>query len=325
MSSPVYGLNVPPSLRAHRARFLASKRLASKSSAAIDEILGISRSATATPYSETSTPSTPLDTPSDEPDTPQEDLKLQELTTSTKSVMDYFKEKLLAKSNGASTSSTPMSATSTSTPCDDDEDDYDDRPRGLGLGFSRSGLGAGSSKLRSEITFAETAESDRIGIGMFSRLSTTFSSSTTEATTKVKTTEVEEVQILAVEEGSKRGEKKKKDKTRKKTESGDRMTEENVKKRKSKKQPDDSEGEPAPLRKTRKEKQKITVQLAERELGDPAETTAIEISSGPKAKKEKKSKRKADVNRDDRVGADVEESKLKKKKKSSKRKDVEVL
>ena len=67
---------------------MAAKRRAVDGGSAMDEILGISRSGTTTPYPATSIPDTPVDTP------PVEEVKLQELTTSSKSVMDYFKEKL---------------------------------------------------------------------------------------------------------------------------------------------------------------------------------------------------------------------------------------
>ena len=90
----------------------------------MDEILGISRSGTTTPYPTTSIPETPSDSPA------EDGVKLQELTTSSKSVMEYFKEKLKAKSNAA---------VSTTTPSKEEEEGYDDRPRaGLGLGASRA-------------------------------------------------------------------------------------------------------------------------------------------------------------------------------------------
>lgn len=98
----------------------------------MDEILGISRSGTSTPYPATSIPDTPVDTP------PAEEVKLQELTISSKSVMDYFKEKLKAKSNAAWSSAAPSSSSSPLDTGDPDDQDYDDRPRGgLGLGASR--------------------------------------------------------------------------------------------------------------------------------------------------------------------------------------------
>ncbi|KAG0704035.1 hypothetical protein DFH29DRAFT_981617 [Suillus ampliporus] len=78
------------SMRIHRARLQAAKRLANKSAAAISEILGIAP----TPSTISSvTPSgslTPL-TPADN------DLPLEKLTISSKSVADYFKENLAQK------------------------------------------------------------------------------------------------------------------------------------------------------------------------------------------------------------------------------------
>jgi len=81
-------LNTTPS---HRARIQAAKRLANKSAAAISEILGIAP--TPSPISSV-TPSGSL-TPINSADG---DLPLEKLTTSNKSVGDYFKEKLAAKS-----------------------------------------------------------------------------------------------------------------------------------------------------------------------------------------------------------------------------------
>ncbi|KZT23598.1 hypothetical protein NEOLEDRAFT_1180032 [Neolentinus lepideus HHB14362 ss-1] len=75
---------------AHRARLIRSKRMAYQNSAAVSEILGISRSATQTPAT-----ATPVE---DTLSSPSIDI-LHPLTTSSKSVMDYFKEKLLAKSS----------------------------------------------------------------------------------------------------------------------------------------------------------------------------------------------------------------------------------
>lgn len=88
--------------RAHSARYLAAKRLATQSTASMNEILGIPRSES-TSASQT-TASTPL------PDA-QPELKVQELTTNSQSVMDYFRAKLLAKSNGASPASVSPAVT----------------------------------------------------------------------------------------------------------------------------------------------------------------------------------------------------------------------
>jgi Pin2-interacting protein X1 len=191
--------NVGCRVRAHRARFLASKNIASKSSTAIDEILGISRSGTSTPFPSTSA-SLPTSVPDSFSPTPfdsttgtpaEEGLKLQKLTTSSKSVMDYFKEKLYAKSNAAVASSSSMlgpSSTMIARPMRDDYDDYDDRPRGgLGLGAGPS-LGFGETygsmkdlealELRSEATISTTQMQETIprgGLGSYSRMSVVFS------------------------------------------------------------------------------------------------------------------------------------------------------
>jgi len=84
--------------RAHRARFIASKRLAATSSAAVAEILGIPSSSAASPsVSGVTTPEV----------TPQvEDDEHEHLTVSSKSVADYFKEKMrhiVSKPSGSET------------------------------------------------------------------------------------------------------------------------------------------------------------------------------------------------------------------------------
>ncbi|KAG1782046.1 hypothetical protein EV702DRAFT_1265708 [Suillus placidus] len=125
---------------AHRARIQAAKRLANKSAAAISEILGVAP----TPSSVSSiTPSgslTPI-TPADS------DLSLEKLTTSTKSVADYFKEKLGAKSGSNTPAANDDGSTSrggigSSTPSLDDVD----QPR-IGLGAGRSFGEGGSSNV----------------------------------------------------------------------------------------------------------------------------------------------------------------------------------
>ncbi|KAJ3933012.1 MAG: hypothetical protein NXY57DRAFT_1000479 [Lentinula lateritia] len=140
-----------PRHRAHRARAIAAKNISSKSAVHISEILGIassSSSSSATPMT-AATPSgtlTPLD---------QDVLGLVKLTTSTKSVSEYFKERLLVKTSG---NSSPLSSTVTpetnARAADDSEnedtprvglgsyrnltrDDLDDTPRG-GLGSTRA-------------------------------------------------------------------------------------------------------------------------------------------------------------------------------------------
>ncbi|KAG1734635.1 hypothetical protein EDB19DRAFT_1146197 [Suillus lakei] len=124
---------------AHRARIQAAKRLSNKSAAAISEILGIAP----TPSSISSmTPSGSLT-----PITPaNNDLPLEKLTTSNKSVADYFKEKLGAKSGSNTPAAHDDGSTSrggigsSSPPSRDDED----QPR-IGLGAGRSFGEGGSS------------------------------------------------------------------------------------------------------------------------------------------------------------------------------------
>ncbi|KAG1846573.1 hypothetical protein DFJ58DRAFT_490090 [Suillus subalutaceus] len=125
---------------AHRARIQAAKRLANKSATAISEILGIvptpSSVSSATP-SGSLTPITPADS----------DLPLEKLTTSSKSVADYFKEKLGAKSGSNTPAANDDDSTSrggigSSTPSRDDVD----QPR-IGLGAGRSFGEGGSSNV----------------------------------------------------------------------------------------------------------------------------------------------------------------------------------
>jgi Pin2-interacting protein X1 len=135
----------------HRARNLASKNIASKSAAAIAEILGMAPSTSTSAAASASTSGTL---------TPITDPELEKLTTSTVSVGDYFKERLLAKSRAASGTATPSSVSKTP------DDDSDIAPRG----------GLGSSRLRNEVLQDdEDAAAERIGLSRFSSLmSSTF-------------------------------------------------------------------------------------------------------------------------------------------------------
>ncbi|KZS97263.1 hypothetical protein SISNIDRAFT_463191 [Sistotremastrum niveocremeum HHB9708] len=128
---------IAPRPMAHRAKFLRSKKLASASTASINEILGIS-SASASASASASTAPTPLPPASPSPSpfpsvsagagigagigagkglgylTPvSDDVDDRKLSTSVKSVADYFKEKMEAKKKAAaSPSSMFVSATS---------------------------------------------------------------------------------------------------------------------------------------------------------------------------------------------------------------------
>ncbi|KAG6920020.1 hypothetical protein DXG01_010088 [Tephrocybe rancida] len=161
-----------PRNRAHRARAIASKAIASKSSAHIAEILGIA------PTPSTSSVASGSGTPLGGKLTPLDDdtITLEKLTTSTKSVADYFKEKLLAKSfkSGTQTPTTPLPEAV------NQEEPYD-APRG-GLGASRMGLG-----VKAETPDTET---QRIGLSKFSSLmSSAFLSATTMLSSEPSTGE----------------------------------------------------------------------------------------------------------------------------------------
>ena len=122
--------------------------MASRSSTAVNEILGVSGASTpssypasgsATPYPPDSALTSRLDTPVPETD--------QELTTSTKSVADYFKEKLAARALARSTTA----SSSLNTPSPLAPKDEEDAPR--------AGLGSRSS------AFADYSEDARPGLG----------------------------------------------------------------------------------------------------------------------------------------------------------------
>jgi Pin2-interacting protein X1 len=106
----------------HRARVIASKNLASKSPAAISEILGIA--ASSAQLSPASTPPGTLTVIND-------DATLEKLTTSTKSVADYFKDKLSSKAASKATSARSSEHV-------DDNGAYDAPPRGIGASRSHS-------------------------------------------------------------------------------------------------------------------------------------------------------------------------------------------
>ena len=195
---------------AFRARHMAAKSRASTSASAMAEILGIADSGSVTPSSLLSTPypSTPFEpgpsTSSSEPSgaaTPADELKLQELTVSSKSVMDYFKEKLAAKSRPSSSPGTPPV---------EEASDYDDRPR----------MGLGASKLRAEITQEVKVESEErrglggIGSGMRSSFASMFASAT--VTRSVESVADPEADASEQAEESTVDRKDKKDKSKKK-------------------------------------------------------------------------------------------------------------
>ena len=167
----------------------------------MDEILGISRSGTSTPYPPTSVPDTPSELSAH--------LGLQELTTSSKSVMDYFKEKLQAKSDAktalVSTSSSPRTVEI------DDRPEEDARTTG-GLGF-HAGIGSSSRHAPQ----SDENDTPRFGLGSFSRamaMSSTpvFSKSTPELPVPLQSTENDDGRTLVGEEEESNVEPQKKEK-----------------------------------------------------------------------------------------------------------------
>ncbi|CAA7261645.1 unnamed protein product [Cyclocybe aegerita] len=161
---------IVPRHRAHRARAIAAKNISSKSASHISEILGIAPSTSTSTREQSVDPSQGKLT--DMTDT--EGLTIEKITTSTKSVTEYFKEKLLARSTKTSGTSTPSSPAFSNSPADTN-DTYDDA-----YDAPRTGLGA--SQLRLEI-HSETEieeETRRIGLSKFTSLmSSSFHASTT--------------------------------------------------------------------------------------------------------------------------------------------------
>jgi Pin2-interacting protein X1 len=112
----------------HRARHVRAKRMALADSVAMAEVLGIAPASSTAAAAAAIASDAPVAMPSGVLE------EMEKLTTSTKSVMDYFKEKLLAKSNGASGSGTPAVV----------EEDEGLAPR-RGLGATRPALGGFTS------------------------------------------------------------------------------------------------------------------------------------------------------------------------------------
>ena len=142
----------------HRARAIAAKKMLSNSATALSEILGITPiptpsiipSASATPHGRLTT----LD----------DDVTTEKITTSTKSVADYFREKLLSKSSAKSGSSTPASSK--------------DNTGAGAYDFPRSGLG--SSQVR--IDAGESETNSTRGLGFPSLSAKTFLAASSIAT-----------------------------------------------------------------------------------------------------------------------------------------------
>lgn len=270
---------------------MAAKSRASTSSSALAEILGIADSGSATPVTPSSVPTsyppTPFEvgpsTSSSDPSgtaTPAEEIKLQELTVSSKSVMDYFKEKLAAKSR-------PSSSPSTHVPAEE-ADDYDERPR----------MGLGASRLRQEVSLEVEEHRGLGGIGSAGRMSfaSMFTTATVTRPTEVIVGTEAEVAVEDHDVGDLTSKKSqdKKDKERKK--------EKKSKKEKGKEKEVDGAGDVEESgtaadekgeRKRRKEEKRrrkeAQSQASETDDGDGGDLPSLE-DAGHKRKSKKKSK-----------------------------------
>ncbi|KAF7321558.1 G-patch domain-containing protein [Mycena kentingensis (nom. inval.)] len=264
---------VVPRHRAHRARAIAAKNIASKSSAAISEILGIKSTespATATPTTEGAL-------------TPYTEDGPELMTTSTKSVADYFKDKLLAKANKFTAVKVEES---------------DEKPRG-GIGSIRrdddvpSRFGLGSLRLKTE----EDDGAPRMGLGS-SKFASMFASATAS-------TSIEDV-VVKQEEDSEdaKAEKKRRKKERRDRE---RATEGESEAKKKKVRKGKSREIPAELSEE-EEKQKKSKRRHE-EDGEEEE------DSESKPEKKKKRRRKEVDGEEETEDARAERKRAKKEKK----------
>ena len=185
-------------LSSHRARSIASKRLASQSASAISEILGIA------PTPSSSSSASPLPQSMQMPGTLtllDGEHTLEKLTTSTKSVADYFKDRLRAKGSG---SSSPLLSTGS------EKDDESSEASKRGLGSSRLGLGA-----------RVDGQTSTVGLGA-SKFGSLVSGAFLASLPTVST--VEKLDDAASNEGGEKKKKKKSDK-REQDETGNKSSE----------------------------------------------------------------------------------------------------
>ncbi|CUA71690.1 Pin2-interacting protein X1 [Rhizoctonia solani] len=140
-----------PRRMAHRARFLAAKRLAGTSSTALSEILGVSSSTPTSTSESTPTPSTPA-TPGLTEIPVLDDSN--RITTSSQSVADYFKAKMRQRTQATGGVATTSTAVVTFEEPDmgspprtglgggrQDQEEPIERPKGLGFTKATTGLG----------------------------------------------------------------------------------------------------------------------------------------------------------------------------------------
>ncbi|KDQ13919.1 hypothetical protein BOTBODRAFT_145838 [Botryobasidium botryosum FD-172 SS1] len=131
-----------PRRLAHRARFLAAKRLASNNSAALSEIFGISGASspsTSTPTPASATPPNELESQSQGKLTPISDNDL--IKTSSTSVADYFRERMRAKFNFMNKSEPASSGATAAATLDEASQSRSEEPDAevrIGIGASKS-------------------------------------------------------------------------------------------------------------------------------------------------------------------------------------------
>jgi Pin2-interacting protein X1 len=174
----IYPSVPPPSPRTHRARIIAAKRMAASNSTALAEILGIpssSSSSSAHPSAVASplpdpAPTTSTTTSNAIAITSEAKDLLQNLTTSSQSVGDYFKAKLNAKAHGER-QARPTSAAASASTRDDEDDDDDDSRAGLGSGL---GFGGGPSRIPPPDGLDEEPVRGGIGASSMSMFATMF-------------------------------------------------------------------------------------------------------------------------------------------------------
>lgn len=232
-------------------------------------------------------------------------LGMDKITTSTKSLADYFKDKLNARNGGVSSGTVTPASTSTST----DEDAYE-RPR----------TGIGASRMRLEIQTEEMIEEEtqRVGLSKFSSLMSSSFLAATSSMTAFIPSKVEENKdatdeaVASISEVASDSETKKKHKKdKKKDKRNSKVHEEvNVVEKPEKKK----------LKKDKKSKGKATEdadeplvgseddKLAEEEKKSAVSMDTTEGEAGKSSRKKEKRKHKSDINT-----ADAGKSKKEKK------------
>ncbi|KIM45192.1 hypothetical protein M413DRAFT_333879 [Hebeloma cylindrosporum] len=277
------------SVHSHRARAIAAKNISSKSSAHISEILGIAPTASTSgqdPIGETSEGK--LTSTSD-----AEGLEISNITTSTKSLADYFSEKLNARSQAPKLTD---SATPSSSSSDEGGNNFYDAPR----------VGLGSSRLRIEVHSEARVEEEtqRVGLSKFSSLlSSSFLAATssymalsTEKEEKVEGTGVTEVQSESIDEdGTKKLDEIKKKKASKKsdgpqTDNGDHQerSKKDLKGKRKSKGSVTNEEEDAKRKAERKKEKKMRREAEESQLAANVEGQEADQSLRTKGKKSRK-------------------------------------